>query len=96
VENRLHCVRDVVLAEDLSQIPTGSGPAVMAVLLPCPHNCNINNAEALSSAAIGLRRRRDGCGLPRWDEVAPRCQPRGPARSTSRHSPRMDPMAANS
>jgi hypothetical protein len=39
VENRLHCVRDVVLAEDLSQIPTGSGPAVMAVLLPCPHNC---------------------------------------------------------
>jgi hypothetical protein len=46
-------------------------------------------------AAIGLRRRRDGCGLPRWDEVPPRCQRRGPARSTSRQSPRMDPMAAN-
>jgi predicted transposase YbfD/YdcC len=32
VENRLHWVRDVVFAEDLSQIHTGTGPAVMAVL----------------------------------------------------------------
>jgi predicted transposase YbfD/YdcC len=32
VENRLHWVRDVVFAEDLSQIRTGTGPAVMAVL----------------------------------------------------------------
>jgi predicted transposase YbfD/YdcC len=32
VENRLHWVRDVVFAEDLSQIRTGNGPAVMAVL----------------------------------------------------------------
>src|SRR4051794_41848395 len=31
VENRLHWVRDVVFAEDLSQIRTGTGPAVMAV-----------------------------------------------------------------
>ncbi len=32
VENQLHWVRDVVFAEDLSQIRTGNGPAVMAVL----------------------------------------------------------------
>jgi len=32
IENRLHWVRDVVFAEDLSQIRTGHGPAVMAVL----------------------------------------------------------------
>jgi predicted transposase YbfD/YdcC len=32
VENRLHWVRDVTFAEDLSQIRTGTGPAVMAVL----------------------------------------------------------------
>lgn len=32
IENRLHWVRDVVFAEDLSQIRTGTGPAVMAGL----------------------------------------------------------------
>lgn len=32
IENRLHWVRDVAFAEDLSQIRTGTGPAVMAVL----------------------------------------------------------------
>jgi predicted transposase YbfD/YdcC len=32
IENRLHWVRDVTFAEDLSQIRTGTGPAVMAVL----------------------------------------------------------------
>jgi predicted transposase YbfD/YdcC len=32
VENRLHWVRDVTFAEDLSQIRTGTGPTVMAVL----------------------------------------------------------------
>ena len=32
IENRLHWVRDVTFAEDLSQIRTGSGPAVMASL----------------------------------------------------------------
>ena len=32
IENRLHWVRDVTFAEDLSQIRTGSGPAVMATL----------------------------------------------------------------
>jgi predicted transposase YbfD/YdcC len=32
IENRLHWVRDVTFAEDLSQIRTGHGPAVMAVL----------------------------------------------------------------
>jgi hypothetical protein len=32
VENRLHWVRDVTFAEDLSQIRTGHGPAVMATL----------------------------------------------------------------
>ena len=31
-ENRLHWVRDVTFTEDLSQIRTGSGPAVMATL----------------------------------------------------------------
>ena len=32
IENRLHWVRDVTFAEDLSQIRTGHGPAVMAML----------------------------------------------------------------
>ena len=32
IENRLHWVRDVTFAEDLSQIRTGNGPAVMATL----------------------------------------------------------------
>ncbi len=32
IENRLHWVRDVTFAEDLSQIRTGNGPATMAVL----------------------------------------------------------------
>jgi predicted transposase YbfD/YdcC len=32
IENRLHWIRDVVFAEDHSQIRTGSGPAVMAIL----------------------------------------------------------------
>ncbi|MGQ0575663.1 MAG: ISAs1 family transposase [Pseudonocardia sp.] len=32
IENRLHWVRDVTFAEDLSQIRTGAGPATMAVL----------------------------------------------------------------
>jgi predicted transposase YbfD/YdcC len=32
IENRLHWIRDVVFAEDHSQIRTGNGPAVMATL----------------------------------------------------------------
>jgi predicted transposase YbfD/YdcC len=32
IENRLHWIRDVVFAEDHSQIRTGAGPAVMATL----------------------------------------------------------------
>lgn len=32
IENRLHWVRDVTFAEDLSQIRSGAGPAVMATL----------------------------------------------------------------
>ena len=32
IENRLHWIRDVTFAEDLSQIRVGHGPAVMAVL----------------------------------------------------------------
>ncbi len=32
IENRLHWVRDVTFTEDLSQIRTGHGPAVMATL----------------------------------------------------------------
>jgi len=32
IENRLHWVRDVTYAEDLSQVRTGHGPAVMATL----------------------------------------------------------------
>jgi predicted transposase YbfD/YdcC len=32
IENRLHWIRDVVFAEDLSQVRTGAGPAVMATL----------------------------------------------------------------
>ena len=32
IENRVHWVRDVDFAEDLSQIRTGSGPRMMATL----------------------------------------------------------------
>lgn len=32
IENRLHWIRDVLFAEDLSQVRTGAGPAVMATL----------------------------------------------------------------
>lgn len=32
IENRLHWIRDVTFGEDLSQIRTGHGPAVMATL----------------------------------------------------------------
>lgn len=32
IENRLHWIRDVTFAEDLSQIRTRHGPAVMATL----------------------------------------------------------------
>lgn len=32
IENRLHWIRDVTFAEDLSQVRTGQGPAVMATL----------------------------------------------------------------
>lgn len=32
IENRLHWVRDVTFAEDLSQIRTGTGPRMMATL----------------------------------------------------------------
>jgi predicted transposase YbfD/YdcC len=32
IENRLHRIRDVVFAEDHSQIRTGTGPTVMATL----------------------------------------------------------------
>jgi predicted transposase YbfD/YdcC len=32
IENRLHWIRDVVFAEDHSQIRTGAGPAVMATV----------------------------------------------------------------
>lgn len=32
IENRLHRIRDVTFAEDLSQVRTGNGPAVMATL----------------------------------------------------------------
>ena len=32
IENRLHWVRDVVFAEDLSQVRTGHSPQVMATL----------------------------------------------------------------
>lgn len=32
IENRLHWVRDVTFAEDLSQVRTGAGPRMMATL----------------------------------------------------------------
>jgi hypothetical protein len=32
IENRLHWIRDVVFAEDHSQLRTGTGPAVMATV----------------------------------------------------------------
>jgi predicted transposase YbfD/YdcC len=54
IENRLHWVRDVTFAEDHSQIRTGHGPAVMAVL---------------RNLAIGIHRRHGATNIAaatRW------------------------------
>jgi predicted transposase YbfD/YdcC len=49
IENRVHWVRDVVFAEDHSQVRTGSGPRMMAIL---------------RNLAISLiRLRRKSCGI---------------------------------
>jgi hypothetical protein len=54
------------------------GPAACAGI---PH-CAAFSATA-KAAGFALRRRRDGCGLPRWDDVPPRCQRRGSTDSYS-------------
>jgi len=54
IENRLHWVRDVTFAEDLSQIRTGHGPAVMASL----RNLAINVHRQAGAANIAAASRR--------------------------------------
>jgi predicted transposase YbfD/YdcC len=54
VENRLHWVRDVTFAEDLSQVRTGAGPAVMATL----RNLAISVHRLAGAANIAAASRR--------------------------------------
>jgi predicted transposase YbfD/YdcC len=54
IENRLHWVRDVTFAEDLSQVRTGTGPAVMATL----RNLAISVHRLAGAANIAAASRR--------------------------------------
>jgi len=58
IENRLHWVRDVVFAEDLSQIRTGAGPQMMATL------------RNLAISLIRLRRKTRGIAQALRDMAA--------------------------
>ena len=53
IENRLHWVRDVTYAEDLSQVRTGHGPAVMATLRNLA--IGLHRAAGASSIATACR-----------------------------------------
>ena len=55
-QNRLHWVRDVTFAEDLSQVRTGTGPAVMATL----RNLAITVYRLAGAANIAAASRRVG------------------------------------
>ena len=54
IENRVHWVRDVTFAEDLSQVRTGTGPAVMASL----RNLAISVHRLAGAANIAAASRR--------------------------------------
>ena len=57
IENRLHWIRDVVFAEDHSQIRTGNGPAVMATLRNLAISIHrLNGATNIAAACRDLSR----------------------------------------
>jgi len=64
VENRLHWLRDVTLGEDLSQIRTGHGPAVMATLRNL--SISVHRRHGATNIAAATRRvsRHPGRVLP--------------------------------
>jgi predicted transposase YbfD/YdcC len=57
IENRLHWIRDVIFAEDHSQIRTGNGPAVMATLRNLAISIHrLNGATNIAAACRDLSR----------------------------------------
>jgi hypothetical protein len=57
IENRLHWIRDVVFAEDHSQIRTGVGPAVIATLRKlATSNHRLDGAINIAAACRDLSR----------------------------------------
>ena len=62
IENRLHWVRDVTFAEDHSQIRTGSGPRMMALL----RNLAISLVRLRHSAQWVAEALRDLAARPHW------------------------------
>jgi predicted transposase YbfD/YdcC len=64
IENRLHWIRDVVFAEDLSQIRTGHGPAVMATLRNLAISIHRRRGATNIAAATRHTSRHPGRTLP--------------------------------
>lgn len=64
IENRLHWVRDVTFAEDASQIRTGHGPAVMAVLRNLAISVHRRHGATNIAAATRRASRHPGRVLP--------------------------------
>jgi predicted transposase YbfD/YdcC len=64
IENRLHWVRDVTMGEDLSQIRTGHGPAVMAALRNLAISIYRRHGEPNIAAATRQTSRHPGRVLP--------------------------------
>lgn len=62
IENRLHWVRDVTFAEDQSQIRTGSGPRMMALL----RNFAISLVRLRHGAQWVAEALRDLAARPHW------------------------------
>ncbi|TAM94987.1 MAG: ISAs1 family transposase [Rhodanobacteraceae bacterium] len=64
IENRLHWVRDVTFAEDHSQIRTGHGPAVMAVLRNLAISVHRRHGSTNIASATRRIARHPGLVLP--------------------------------
>ncbi len=64
IENRLHWIRDVTFAEDLSQIRAGHGPAVMAALRNLAISLHRRASAANIAAACRHISRHPGRVLP--------------------------------
>jgi len=62
IENRLHWVRDVTFAEDHSQIRTGAGPQMMALL----RNLAISLVRLRHAARWVPQALRDLAARPHW------------------------------